>query len=259
MPVRGLLIDLSGTLHIDSKVIPGALEAIQRLKQSGIPYRFATNTTKISSRRLVTKLQQLGFDVQDSDVFTSLSACRDLIQTNNLRPLLLMEDATMEEFDGLDTENPNSVVIGLAPSKFNYEKLNEAFRLMIDGDNVPLIAVHKGRYFADKDEKLSLGPGGFVQALEYATGVTAINVGKPTEQFFKLALKQINMLDAPGDVAIIGDDVKSDLGIGAINLGLHRYLVQTGKYRPNDEENENVTVFKSVVEAIDRVISENSK
>ena len=32
------------------------------------------------------------------------------------------------------------------------------------------------------------------------------------------------MLDSPGDVAIIGDDVKSDLGSGAIALGLHRYL-----------------------------------
>jgi hypothetical protein len=33
---------------------------------------------------------------------------------------------------------------------------------MINNKNVPLIAVHKARYFADKDEKLSLGPGGFV-------------------------------------------------------------------------------------------------
>jgi hypothetical protein len=40
--------------------------------------------------------------------------------------------------------------------------MNEAFRLMINNKNVPLIAVHKARYFADKDEKLSLGPGGFV-------------------------------------------------------------------------------------------------
>jgi hypothetical protein len=34
---------------------------------------------------------------------------------------------------------------------------------MINDSNVPLISVHKGRYFADKDEKLSLGPGGFVE------------------------------------------------------------------------------------------------
>lgn len=37
--------------------------------------------------------------------------------------MLLMEDRAMEEFNGIDTNNPNAVVIGLAPSKFNYEKV----------------------------------------------------------------------------------------------------------------------------------------
>lgn len=42
--------------------------------------------------------------------------------------------------------------------------MNQAFRLIIsDPINVALIAVHKAKYFADKDEKLSMGPGGFVQ------------------------------------------------------------------------------------------------
>lgn len=41
--------------------------------------------------------------------------------------------------------------------------MNEAFRLLINDPSVPLIAVHKAKYFADKDEKLSMGPGGFVQ------------------------------------------------------------------------------------------------
>lgn len=31
-----------------------------------------------------------------------------------------MEDAAMDEFKGLDTSDPNAVVVGLAPSKFNY-------------------------------------------------------------------------------------------------------------------------------------------
>ena len=37
--IKGVLIDLSGTIHIDAKVIPGAVEAIQRLKKSQIPLR----------------------------------------------------------------------------------------------------------------------------------------------------------------------------------------------------------------------------
>jgi ribonucleotide monophosphatase NagD (HAD superfamily) len=37
--IKGVLIDLSGTIHIDNKVIPGSVEAIQRLRASNIPFR----------------------------------------------------------------------------------------------------------------------------------------------------------------------------------------------------------------------------
>lgn len=37
------------------------------------------------------------------------------------------------------------------------------------------------------------------------------------------------MTDTPESVAIIGDDVHNDLGGGAKELGLHRYLGQTIK------------------------------
>ncbi|KAI7869598.1 haloacid dehalogenase-like hydrolase domain-containing 2 [Mucor mucedo] len=257
MSIRAVLIDLSGTIHIDNKVIPGAIEAIQRLKKSNIPFRFATNTTKVSTKQLVEKLSGLGFQVEDKDVFTSLSACRDMIICKQLRPMLLMEDGAMEEFAGIDTYKPNAVVVGLAPSKFHYEKLNEAFRLMVSDPNVPLIAVHEAKYFADKDEKLSMGPGGFVKALEFATGTKATVVGKPTVEFFQLALKQIGMENAPEQVAMIGDDVSNDLGGGAKELGLHRFLVQTGKYRKGDcNASEGLNVFKSIVEAIDHIIAQ---
>ena len=69
--------------------------------------------------------------------------------------------------------------------------MNEAFRLLINNPSIPLIAVHKAKYFADKDEELSMGPGGFVEALEYATSTKATIVGKPTKSFFELALKQM--------------------------------------------------------------------
>jgi ribonucleotide monophosphatase NagD (HAD superfamily) len=39
--INGLLIDLSGTIHIDKKEIPGAVEAIRKLRKSGLPFRYA--------------------------------------------------------------------------------------------------------------------------------------------------------------------------------------------------------------------------
>ena len=34
-----------------------------------------------------------------------------------------MEDEALDEFSHIDQTNPNAVVVGLAPSKFNYEKV----------------------------------------------------------------------------------------------------------------------------------------
>lgn len=85
------------------------------------------------------------------------------------------------------------------------------------------------------------------------------------------------MESSPQHVAIIGDDVCNDLGGGAKELGLHRflgkhtcnfffmqkshlYLVQTGKYRKDDSNaSEGINVFKSVVEAIDHIIEQYEK
>jgi hypothetical protein len=68
------------------------------------------------------------------------------VQAQQLRPLLLLNPEALPEFDGVDCSSPNAVVLGLAPSAFNYDRLNEAFRLLLEVPDAPLIAVHKGRY-----------------------------------------------------------------------------------------------------------------
>ena len=54
-------------------------------------------------------------------------------------------------------DNPNAVVIGLAPEKFDYTHMTKAFRL-IKEQKAPLIAIHKARYMASSDG-LVVGPG----------------------------------------------------------------------------------------------------
>ena len=55
------------------------------------------------------------------------------------------------------TDNPNCVLLGLAPSHFHYERLNEAFRLIQD-EGATLVAIHKAKYLKRKD-RLAIGPG----------------------------------------------------------------------------------------------------
>ena len=55
------------------------------------------------------------------------------MERERLRPMVLLEESAMEDFQGIGNsggeDEVNSVVVGLAPSKFNYKTLNSAFRL----------------------------------------------------------------------------------------------------------------------------------
>ncbi|CAN9504854.1 unnamed protein product [Ophioblennius macclurei] len=231
--VKAVLIDLSGTLHVEDSVIPRAQDALWRLRQASVAVKFVTNTTKESKRNLLERLQRLHFELRESEIFTSLSAARRLLEQKQLRPLLLLEDGALEDFTGLDTSEPNAVVVGLAPHCFNYAKLNEAFRMILDG--APLIAVHKARYYKRKDG-LALGPGPFVAGLEYATDCKASVVGKPEKTFFTQALSDLGC--SATEAVMIGDDARDDVG-GAQDAGMLGILVRTGKYREGDENKIN--------------------
>ena len=60
----------------------------------------------------------------------------------------------------------------------------------------------KGRYYK-RAEGLTMGPGPFVQALEYASGKEALVVGKPDVGFFKTAQQELDCL--PEETVMIGD------------------------------------------------------
>ncbi|CAN7980497.1 unnamed protein product [Ixodes pacificus] len=250
---KSVLIDLSGTLHVEDLVIPGAIEALQRLRDAGLKIRFVTNTTKESRKCLHKRLACLGFKIDENEMFSSLTAARSYVETRKLRPYLMVAEASMEEFAGLDTSDPNAVVIGLAPDKFDFGPMNEAFRLVSKGAS--LIAIHKGRYYRTHSG-LSLGPGPFVAALEYATDVKTKVVGKPEKGFFQSVLK---LLDTrPEDAVMIGDDVRDDID-GAQKVGIRGILVETGKYLPEDEHKISPkpwAVAPSFVEAVNVILGE---
>uniref|UniRef100_G3Q111 Haloacid dehalogenase-like hydrolase domain-containing protein 2 n=1 Tax=Gasterosteus aculeatus aculeatus TaxID=481459 RepID=G3Q111_GASAC len=220
--LKAVLIDLSGTLHVEETAVPGAQDALNRLREASVAVKFVTNTTKESKKHLLERLHRLNFDLQEEEIFTSLSAARTLLEQKRHRPLLLVEDSALQDFTGIETSEPNAVVIGLAPEQFNYQTLNKAFRLVLDG--APLIAIHKARYYKRRDG-LALGPGPFVAALEYATDRNAIVVGKPEKSFFAEALSNLGC--NPNEAVMIGDDARDDVG-GAQNAGMLGILVRTG-------------------------------
>ena len=127
----------------------------------------------------------------------------------------------------------NCVVVGDAGEEFSYENLNTAFSKLISMKDPILISMGYGKFYKDKGQ-LVIDLGAYTRALEFATGVTATVIGKPSPLYFKKALELIGA-DAE-DSVMIGDDIVSDVG-AAQALGMGGILVKTGKFRPEVDSN----------------------
>lgn len=229
---RAVLVDLAGVLHEGPHALPGAVAALTRLRASGLPVRFLTNTTRTPRIRIVTMLRHAGFTLAEEEVFTAAHAARALIEQRGLRPHYLVHPDLDEEM-GPSQPAPDAVVLGDAGPRFGYDALNTVFRLIMDG--LPLIAMARNRYFKEA-EGLSLDLGAFVAALEFASGCHAEITGKPNPAFFLAPLGELGV--TPEETVLIGDDVTDDIA-GAQACGMQGILVRTGKYRSGDEARIN--------------------
>lgn len=253
LPARpqAVLIDLAGVLHVGDQALPGAVDALVRLRASGLPLRFLTNTTRSPRRAVVELLQGLGFAVGPDEVQTAVVATRQLIEQRGLHPHVLAHPDIAEEI-GPSSPTPDAVVLGDAGPYFTFEAMNSAFRLLMRG--LPLIAMARNRYFKETDG-LTLDMGAYVTALEYGAGVKAEVVGKPARPFFQGALAALGV--SPAQAVLIGDDLHDDIG-GAQAAGIAGMLVRTGKFRPADEADPNVrpaAVVDDFTAAVDRLLA----
>lgn len=227
--LHGVLIDLGGVVYQGDSALPGAVEAVMRLRDSGLAVRFLTNTTRRSRSQLLGDLQAMGLEVTQQELFTPAAAARDWLEERDLAPLLVVHPNLVEDFAGLP-QGDDAVVIGDAGSSFTYEPLNAAFRALMDG--AEFLSLAENRYFRDSDGALSLDAGPFVAALAFASGKEALCMGKPAPAFFAAALASMGCTAA--QAVMIGDDAEADVG-GAMDAGLAAILVRTGKYQTGDE------------------------
>lgn len=228
--INGLLLDLNGVFYASNKAMGGAIETIDRLRSTGVPYRFATNTTTQSVQTMSQDLQSMGLPIDPADIISAPYAAMLYLRQMGRPKLyfLLAEDAKQDfaEFPFSDTA-ADVVVVGDMCDEWNYPVLNRAFRLVMQG--AQLMALHKGRFW-QWEAGLQLDIGAFVAGLEYATDTEALVVGKPNPFFFETAAHALGM--SPSEVAMVGDDIEADVA-GAQGVGMKGVLVKTGKYRPD--------------------------
>jgi len=229
--IRAFMLDLDGTVYDGGRPIPGAPQAVERLRQKGYAIRFVTNTTSRGRAALVDRLNGMGVSATVADIFAPPYAAARFLREKQASAMLLLTESAQQEFSDVPTDaaRPDYVVVGDMGERWTFAHLNNAFRALMAGAG--LIALGMSRYWRTSDGNLSLDAGPFVAALQFASGTEPIVLGKPARPFFEMAWQDLGL--EPGKIAMVGDDIEGDVG-GAQRAGLRGILVRTGKFRAED-------------------------
>jgi HAD superfamily hydrolase (TIGR01458 family) len=229
--ISGVLLDLAGVIYDGGSVIPGAVEAVQRIRDAGLALRFVSNTTRSTKRAVLERLAGFGVAASENELFTPASAARAWLIEHDCSPYLLIHPDLEPDFQGLPHGGERAVIVGDAGEALDYAALNRAFRELNEG--AAFLALAANRTFKDADGKLSLDAGPFVTALEFAIQRPALVLGKPSADFFLSATESMDCV--PARAVMVGDDAEGDVA-GALAAGLAGgLLVRTGKFQPGDE------------------------
>jgi len=238
--MAAILLDVDGVLHVSGEPIPGAGAAVAELRRAGHRVRFVTNTTTRPRRKLADELRARGIELEDHELQTTADAAARALAGRRVFALVMA--ALVGDLDGLELvgDGAEAVLLGGADETdengrvFSYMNLARAFAELELG--AELYCLHKNRWWQTTRGPL-LDAGAFVAGLEYACGVEATVLGKPSPAYFEAALAALEA--EPELTWMVGDDLDSDIA-GAQRFGLKTVLVRTGKFRPDDLERSTV-------------------
>jgi HAD superfamily hydrolase (TIGR01458 family) len=238
--MAAILLDVDGVLHVSGEPTPGAVEAVARLRADGHRLRFVTNNSTRSRARLAEELRAMGFELGDEELQTTPVAAAERLAGRRVYALVM--SGIVEDLKGVELvgEEADAVLLGgcdetTEPNQvFSHMNLARAFSEIQGG--AELLCLHKNPWWQTARGPM-LDGGAFVAALEYATGIEATVIGKPSASCLASALAA---LDAEPELTwMVTDDLEQDVR-GAQLFGMKTVLLRTGKFRPEILEHSTV-------------------
>ncbi len=233
-----VILDLDGTVWVGESATPRAPDAIAAIRAAGMGLAFVTNDGGRSPEEYVRKLWSIGCTASANEVVSVGSAIQFVLAERGPgagvyvigSPAIFrhVADAGHRILNNTPAAESAEVVVVAAHAELSYAELRTATRAVLAG--AEMISGGRDRAFP-AEGGAAPGTGAVVAALEYATGETARNIGKPDPQVFKVALERLG----DGRTLVVGDHLESDLG-GATAAGLDAAIVLSGVTGPDDAE-----------------------
>ena len=226
--IKALIIDIDGVLWHGKQPLPGVPEFFDFLRAHQISFIIATNNSARPASDVTNRLKRMGVSIDDSKILTSAEATAlslPRIAPNAKRVYVVGGEGLMTALERADyqivDEDADAVIAGLDPT-LTYEKLKIATREIRRG--AKFIGSNSDKTFPLEDG-VAPGAGAILAAIQTATDVAPIVIGKPERAMFDIAIEKMSA--ARESTAILGDRLDTDIE-GGKRAGLKSILVMTG-------------------------------
>jgi HAD superfamily hydrolase (TIGR01458 family) len=228
---QGIIFDIDGVLVFQGRMYAGAAELLDFLREKGIAIRILSNSTLKSRKSCAEKLNSMGFNIYESEIITASFATAKYLKTLNPRSCwVMLKGEGLGEFNDFnhDTENPEYIVMGDFREGFNFQNMNKALRLLLNGSKFIVMITE---IVDNSMGGVELTVGAYGKMLEEAANIEATYIGKPNKYVFEMTLKAMDI--EKSKVLMVGDKITTDV-LGAKKAGLRSVLVKTGEFNESD-------------------------
>ena len=242
-----LLVDLDGVVYRGANPVPGVAAVLMARAQAGDDVVYVTNNSMHYRADYVTRLTDLGAPVAADRVVSAPRATALYLQERHpdVRRVLAVgasgldrelrdvglevvnagfaaERMGKEGIDGVEAAgSPQAVVAGVDP-QLTYLRIAAAADCVRAG--AQFIATNRDPVYPT-ERWLRPGAGSVVSAIEVASGVTPVTIGKPEPLLMEEAARAAGR--DPKEAIVIGDGIGTDLA-AANAVGARTILMLTG-------------------------------
>lgn len=249
---KNYLIDMDGVLISGKKLIPGADQFIESLKAKGIKFLVLTNNSIYTQVDLAHRLQNIGLDIDSSQIFTSALATANFMksQKEHGNAFVIGESGLNVAIHNIGyimtDEHPDFVVLG-ETYDYNFRQITKAVRLIMEG----------AKFIATNPDPTGPSESGVVPAcgamaalIEKACGRMPFYCGKPSPFMMRSALNYLGVHSE--NTVMVGDRMDTDI-ITGIQSGMETILVLSGVTSLKQAEEypyRASKIYKSVAEIV---------
>ena len=250
--VKLFVLDMDGTFYLGEKRLDGALEFLNRVKETGRDFIFFTNNSSKNGSMYIDKLARMDCLIRPDQIMTSGDVTAEFLMTHYpdktvyLVGTPALEAAFVHAGVHLTEEMPDIVVVGFDMT-LTYEKLERVCTYIRNG--AMFLATHKDINCPTEDGFIP-DCGAMCAAVTLSTLVKPRYLGKPCKETLDMILRKTGYKKE--EIAFVGDRIYTDVASG-VNNGALGILVLSGETKAEDIERSDVkpdAVFGSLKDMI---------